>query len=78
MNLKYQGISFIIRGIAFVGLGLFMAVSEFLLSNAPQLSWQALLAFPLGVYGFVRLMQGLKRLKAYKKLQSEQNELQEE
>ena len=73
MNLKYQGISFIIRGIAFLGLGLFMAVSEFLLSHSPQLRWQALLAFPLGVYGIVRLMQGIKRLKSYKKLQAEQN-----
>jgi hypothetical protein len=78
MNLKYQGISFVIRGIAFLGLGVFMAVSEFLLSNTPQLRWQALFAFPLGVYGLVRLMQGIKRLKAYKKLQAEQNEVQEE
>ena len=78
MNLKYQGISFIVRGIAFLGLGVFMAVSEFLLSNTPHLQWQALLAFPLGVYGLVRLMQGIKRLKAYKNLQGEQNEVQEE
>lgn len=48
MNLKYQGISFVIRGIAFLGLGVFMAVSEFLLSNTSHLRWQALLAFPLG------------------------------
>lgn len=78
MNLKYQGISFVIRGIAFLGLGVFMAVSEFLLSNTPQLRWQALLAFPLGVYGLVRLMQGIKRFKAYKKLQGKQNEVQED
>ncbi|MBA99936.1 MAG: hypothetical protein CMN34_03310 [Saprospirales bacterium] len=79
MNLKYQGISFLIRGIAFLTLGVFMAVSEFLLSKTPlQLRWQALLAFPLGVYGIVRLIQGVKCLKAYKKLHVEQNEVQEE
>lgn len=75
MNLKHQGISFVIRGIAFLGLGVFMAVSEFLLSNTSHLRWQALLAFPSGVYGLVRLMQGIKGLKAYKKLQGEQNEV---
>ena len=48
-----------------------MAVMEFLLSY-PQPTWKALLAFPLVVYGLVRLMQGIKRLKAYKKLQGEQ------
>ena len=34
--------------------------------------------FSFGVYGLVRLMQGIKRLKEYKKLQAEQNEVQEE
>lgn len=77
MNVKHQAISFLIRGIAFVGLGLFMAVSEFLLSDTPP-NWKAWLSFPLGVYGLVRLMQGVKRLKEFKKLQAEQNEVQGE
>ena len=78
MNLKHQGISFIIRGMAFTGLGVYIAFMELMLSGLSQPSWKALISFPLVVYGLVRLMQGIKRLKAYKKLQAEQSALKEE
>ena len=78
MNLKHQGISFIIRGMAFTGLGIYIAVMELMLSGLPKPTWKAFLSFPLVVYGLVRLMQGIKRLKAYKKLQAEQSVVEEE
>ena len=78
MNLKHQGISFIIRGMAFTALGLYMAFMELMLSDLPQPTWKALLSFPLVVYGLIRLMQGIKRLQAYKKLQAEQSVEEEE
>ena len=68
MNVKNQAISFLIRGIAFVGLGLFMAISEFLLSDTPP-NWKAWLSFPLGVYGLVRLI-GSQTPKGIQKITS--------